>query len=500
MATIQQLEAALVKADAAGNTDDARALAAGIRSMRSAPAKDFKPVTVGSAGFGDAVKDEYKNANWADRQLIAASTGMSNMIEGAKQLIPGMKADPTTIQANRAIAQENPGMALAGNVALMAPTAAVPALNTYAGSGVVGGLMGMLQPTLEGESRGVNTALGVGGGVAGKFVGDRLTSALQSSVESGIARQGQNALKDQVLAESKKAGYVLPKSEVSPGFLTDRLESIAGKAALKQDATLRNQQVTNRLGRNLLGLADDQPLSKAAVEKFRNEVSEPYRQVSNLDSRAAAALDALKKVRNEAQVYWNHYNRSADPESMAIAKGLNQKAEMLESVIDKVASSKGQPELLSALRESRKKIAQSYDLERAMNPATGDISAPVVGRLLDKGKPLSDELSTIAKFNKAHPKFSGAGVGTPAPGVSALEAAAMAGFGMAGGMGTDSPMGLLAAGIPLLRTPVRSALLSKPVQGLIQPSYGPGLLTQAGGLVANQLPMAGAYGAIEALR
>jgi hypothetical protein len=38
MATLEQLEAALVKADAAGNADDASAFAAEIRKMRAAPA------------------------------------------------------------------------------------------------------------------------------------------------------------------------------------------------------------------------------------------------------------------------------------------------------------------------------------------------------------------------------------------------------------------------------------------------------------------------------
>lgn len=37
MATLEQLEQALVKADAAGNADDARAFAAEIRKMRAAP-------------------------------------------------------------------------------------------------------------------------------------------------------------------------------------------------------------------------------------------------------------------------------------------------------------------------------------------------------------------------------------------------------------------------------------------------------------------------------
>ena len=498
MATLQELESALVKADAAGNADDARVFAAEIRKMRSAP---VSPVTVGSAGMADAVKQELAGKNWADRQIISAGTGLSNMIQGAKQLIPGMKADPTVIQANRTIANENPAAAFAGNLALAAPTAAIPGANTYTGAGLIGGLVGALQPTLDGESRAMNTGVGVAGGLAGQKLGNVLSDRLKDTAASEAARQGRNSMRDAVLGESKQAGYVLPKSEVAPSFVNNRLESLAGKAALKQDATLRNQEVSNNLGRKLLGLAEDQPISKQAIDDFRNTVSGPYREVANLDNRAGAALEALKKVRNEAQTYWNHYNRTADPDSLNIAKALGQKADMLETVIDKVASNKGKPELLGNLREARKKLAQSYDLERALNPVTGDVSAPVLGRLLDKGKPLSDELSTIARFNKAFPKFSGNGPSTPAAGVSKLEAAGAALLGLGGVQTTDSPYGAVAGLLPLLSGPARSALLSQAYQkAMVNPSYGPGLLTQAGGLLANQLPMAGAYGAVEALR
>lgn len=477
-----------------------RAIAlANARLRAQASSSNQAPVTVGSAGMEDAIKQELAGRNWADRQIIAAGTGLSNVIQGAKQLIPGMKADRGVIEANRVIASENPGSAIAGNLALFAPTAAIPGVNTYTGAGVAGGLMGALQPTLDGESRALNAAVGVGAGVAGQKVGNMISSGLAQRTASEAARQGRNTLRDQVLAESQKAGYVLPKSEVAPSFLNNRLESVAGKAALKQDATLRNQEVTNRLGRELLGLSDDQPITKQAFTSFREKVAEPYRQIEALDNRAAVASEALKKVRNEAQAQWNFYNRSANPDALNIAKALDQKAEMLENAIDKIASSKGRPELVSQLRDARKQIAQSYDLQRGLNPATGDISAPVIGRLMDK-KPLSENLATIANFSRAFPKFSGPGASTPAAGISALEPMSMAGYGAIGQAASGDARGLLASGIPLLRDPARNLLLSRPYQSLVRPSYGPGLLPSVSGLLANQLPMAGAYGAVEALR
>ena len=55
MATLEQLSAALVKADAAGNTADAKALADEIRKMRSAQASPAPAATEESGGFMQGV-------------------------------------------------------------------------------------------------------------------------------------------------------------------------------------------------------------------------------------------------------------------------------------------------------------------------------------------------------------------------------------------------------------------------------------------------------------
>lgn len=457
------------------------------------------PVKIGADGFADAVKAEYGERNWADRQIIGAGTALSNAWEGVKQILPGMKADDQTIQANRVIAKENPGASFAGNLAMIAPTAAIPGANTYTGSAAIGGAMGLLQPTQGDESRLMNAGAGAAGGAAGQYVGNRLASALQNQTASEAAREGRNALKDGVLSRSQEAGYVLPKSEVNPGFITNRLESLAGKAALKQDATLKNQEVSNQLARQLIGLSDDQPLSGQAVKDFRKVSAEPYRQISAIDDRAAAALEALKKVRNESQAQWNYYNRSANPDALNIAKALDDQAKNLEDVIETVAKEKGQPGLVQALKESRKKIAQSYTLQRSLNETTGDVSAPVLGRILAKGKPMSDELKQIAEFQQAFPKFAGEGAKTPAAGVGKTEMLAAALLGGGGAMTTGDLSGASAAVLPFLSQPARAALLSKQFQKLVKPSYGAGLPARIGGAVSNQLPMAGAYGALETL-
>jgi hypothetical protein len=495
MADLAQLEAALVKADASGNAEDARVFASEIRRMRSQT--PVKPFAIGKEGFKEAIKDEYGKMNWADRQLVAAGTALGNVWERGKQIAG--KGDETAIEANRIIAGENPGAAIAGNIALMAPAAMVPGANTMVGSAIAGGVMGAAQPTLGDESTVANTLVGGAGGVFGKVVGDKVASAVAGRKAAQATRQGQNALKDAALKESQEAGYVVPKSEVAPSFINNRLESVAGKAALKQDATLKNQDVSNSLGRKLLGLADDQPISKKAIDDFIETKSEPYRQIAALDKRAASALDELKEVRAESKTWWKHYNTQHHPSSLKEAKALDAKAKGLESEIDQIAKSHGQDDLVKQLRDARKEIAKAFDLERATNLTTGDVSAAVLGRMLDKGKPLSEELKKIAKFAKAHPKFAGAGPSTPAAGVGKTEALASALLGM-GGHAVAGPAGLTAAALPLLSGPTRSMLLSKPYQKLVKRNYGTGVVPGLAGLLAPIAPSAGAGVALETLK
>lgn len=75
MADIKQLESALVKADAAGNADDARALAAEIRRMRSAaPEPTAKETTIGediAQGAGNLVAGAVRGAGSIGATILA---------------------------------------------------------------------------------------------------------------------------------------------------------------------------------------------------------------------------------------------------------------------------------------------------------------------------------------------------------------------------------------------------------------------------------------------
>ena len=60
MATLEQLSAALVKADAAGNAADAKAFADEIRRMRTAQAPAEAPAALGQAGMFDILSAPFE--------------------------------------------------------------------------------------------------------------------------------------------------------------------------------------------------------------------------------------------------------------------------------------------------------------------------------------------------------------------------------------------------------------------------------------------------------
>lgn len=317
-----------------------------------------------------------------------------------------------------------------------------------------------------------NVATGLTGGAAAqttKEVTDSDLAAAAVGIATPFAVRGMtmgnrpsaNPVRDQTLKEGQAAGYVVPPTEVRPSFLNNRLESIAGKAAVRQEAVARNQGVTNALAAKALGLPPDTPLTESTLAAVRDQASQPYKQVAAMSPMAKSALEKLQEARFEASDAYKFYQRSGDPAARKTAAALSTKAEMYEKAIEKIAQQAGAPDLVKELRDGRKLIAKTYDVEKAMNLGSADISAPVIGSQLDKAgvAAKTGELQTIGKFQQAFPRFMGEGARSPQAGVSGTDSAMSAGLGL-GGYGALGPAGVAAAGLPLLRGPARSLALS----------------------------------------
>lgn len=296
----------------------------------------------------------------------------------------------------------------------------------------------------------------------------------------GLAReQAQNQVRDATLRPAQDAGYVLPPSAVRPTALGNAAESFAGKAALKQEAELRNQQVTNRLVRQEFGLPENTPITEGTLGQVRAQAGQAYQAVAQLSPIAQNALQRLRDARAEANLQYMHYDRTGTPDALRTARQLDAQATMLERVLERQAAQSGRPELIPQLREARTTIAKTWDVERALNLGDGNVNAKIIGKALDRGRPLTGNLEIIGRFAEGPGRqFTREGAAVPTPGVSALNIPMAALLGEQGFQHFGAP-GVAAAAIPFARGGVRGGLLSDIYQqNFNRPDYTPNMQPQ----------------------
>lgn len=347
-----------------------------------------------------------------------------------------------------------------------------------------GGLrVGELAGTTAGTAMRVGTGAVTNGAAAGLVdpeyattgaaVGGALPVAMQVVGKVGAALRGKEI--SPRLTETAgigiDAGYIVPPNMVKPGPINNVIESISGKQATQQIASTQNAKVTEGLVRQALGIADDVPLTKATTESLRKTAGKAYADVSALHPMAAADNEALKAARHQASTYFTSYNRTANPEHLAIARQAQATADDLERSLEFYATQADKPGLVDALREARKQIAKTYTVDRALNDAAGTIDARVFGRLYEKGKPLSDGLDVAGRFASAFPSINKSTGQVGSPAAHNLRSIASMALGT-GGYATAGPGGLLMAAAPWVAPAAsRSLMFSKPVQrGLLSPT------------------------------
>lgn len=367
---------------------------------------------------------------------------------------------------------------------------------------------------------------GMEGGVAG------ITAAADAARAAKIpAQQGNTLAKVQNLkpgaVEARQAGYVLPPAmaKVQPSAIESLASGSGGKIKLQQGASVRNQEVTNRLAAEDMGLPGDTPLTKKAYEDVRKPAIAAYKAVANSipeivtdqaykDNVASAAgrnsaaneqfpglmkndeLDALVKnaggvekftpdaglevVRKLRKDAVGNLKALGDPNKTALGLAQRKVADEIDNLIERNLAAAGKGDLVKEYRGARQLLAKSHDLEGATNTATGDVSAIGLARLANKGKPLTGKMKIIADTANAFPKAmqnTAAFGGDEA--YSALDA-----FGAIGSVAAGHPG---AAAAIVARPGVRNLLLSHLYQNRMIPDA-----TQIEGLASRvgNAPMA----------
>jgi hypothetical protein len=260
---------------------------------------------------------------------------------------------------------------------------------------------------------------------------------------------------------------------------------MSGKITTAQNASARNQAVTNAKAARALGLADDVKITPEVLDEVRTAAGQAYREVAELPPLPAVRADSitntpasaeinpaqmvfdLRKARNDATAWYASYGRTASPDALESAKSAAAAAKTLEQGLEDYAKSVGRDDLVPAMVEARKLLAKSYSVEKALNPTTGSVDARKLAAQLAKGKPLSGDLKDAAEFAARFPKAA-----QTVEGMGSLPQTSPLDWGLAGGlsMATSNPLLLATA---MARPAARAATLSPMVQNrLVQPAAG----------------------------
>ena len=232
---------------------------------------------------------------------------------------------------------------------------------------------------------------------------------------------------------------------------------------------LENQQVTNRIAAREIGLPENTAITPGRLETRRQQLAAPYREVSAIDPMVAQDLVELRTARAEANKLYKFYEAHPNPMIERKAQRLMDRANTLEGHIDQAAVNAGKPDLVTRLREARREIAKTYDVERALIEGTGDISAAEFGKMLDKGKPLSGGLETIARAHQAFGPYMRNAASITNPGVDRVRSAVGVGAGLSG---LSGGMGMFSEGILGAAGPTKSLIMTDAYQNAVgRPSY-----------------------------
>lgn len=326
--------------------------------------------------------------------------------------------------------------------------------------------------------------------------------------------------------KAREAGYVIPPSQAKGSFVNRALEGTAGKASTAQNASAKNQEVTNKLVSKALGLPEEEMLTPEGLNNIRSLAGKAYENIENIGTikpskEYTEGLNQIASKPLKAQAGFPNAKPSpiidltdslrsdAFDGSAAVAKIIdlrdaantafasNQKllgkankkaADLLEDEIERHLSQTGQKQLLDEFRNGRQLIAKTYTVEKALNPVSGNVDAKALGRELKKGKPLTEELKTAAEFALQFPKAT-----------QTLESM--------GSLPQTSPLDLMAAGAASaattpaamltlgVRPAARAAALSSPIQNrLLQ-----GEVTPEQSALARMLMIQGGIPATNAL-
>jgi len=483
-----------------------------LTSTTALPLNIATGVAKAPAGIGQALS-KLMGSNAGDIPV-----NIINQIEQGTQAQMG-GVGKTASQVGSMVGQVAPFMAGGGGT-----IGQIPSFTQKIGTGARAGILsGLATPEETGlseqdfiKAKGQNMA--IQGGLGGAFP---VLGAGASKLADMVRGTKMSPQMNVAIENARQAGYTVPPTQAGGGIVNRLLEGVAGKASTLQEASVRNQAITDKLAKKSLGLPEDTVLTSDLIKSIRSDAGKAYEDLKlsgtvKTSPKFIQALDNIKPYQDAMQAAKDFPDELANPiiktiDSLkrpnfdvnsavskinilrndadiafrkgdtALAKANKDASQVLENTIENHLANTKQTELLDKFRQARQTIAKTYEVEKAMNATTSTVNAQKLAARLQAKKPLSGELKQIAEFGQAFPKASQ----TPERiggtiGISPLDATA-AGLTFGGSLlgGEDKGSSAFNAALALgVRPAARKAVLSDFMQNRLMQQQGQQVIPQ----------------------
>lgn len=290
--------------------------------------------------------------------------------------------------------------------------------------------------------------------------------------KGAVAAELRTAMQQSTVDERRKLamalGYTVDPVQSNPTTFTKGVERLQGGQAVAQaELARRNQPITNSIIRNEIGLPPEAELNAITLDTLRYTTQEPYRRLEQLTPVARTLLDQINTLRKDSRDLWKDYSVNARVETRREAEALTKKAENLENALERLAQRKANPTLVKEMRDARRQLAKIHVAESALNDATQNIDAIVIGKIHESNpKYLSDSLKDVAEIANMQPAVMKEFVRPPSGTANYLGRSALAATFGAAGYGTGGVPGAVAGALAgsVADIPFRALAGSRPYQ------------------------------------
>lgn len=547
MATLEQLSSALVKADAAGNAADAKALADAIRQMQAAPAPVQTEIPGPRQAPGFLTQLGRSAASLAD---VTVGGVLPAVVQQVGYPLARMGRTPQEAQAATARvvgAVEQPfGKAFGVTETPEYQQEAGRQLMDFIGQNFQKGAKWIAEKTGVPQSD-VENILGTATVAAPKVVppvARAVRDAAAPQLEKAVigakmpfepraqAKRERLSQEDyargpqiDAAAEAQRLGIVLNPTDIQP-TLGPKLTAIAaGPRAPEALAGANKNQVRNVALGDMNLPATTQLNSRKAFDQARSQVAAPYEEVKKLPIQQAddAMVQRLEALRTDLDVigakeYAPAISKIVDDAIAKTQTGLtgeqllknisvlrerarktyNNKAATTEAldIADtnlKVATelesmidnSITNPKLLDQFRDARQKMARTYAYEGATDLNTGMVDVGKLARITAKDNNLTGDIASLGRIAGNFPDVFSA---QPTPGFLTAPRLSRSGAGGAAGALIGSQFGLTGSILGgVLGGAAGETASALAARRLASPGYQAGLTLRDARIPVNQL-------------